>query len=89
MYNLAKVIFAMNKVGGSTAKTEFDPGLRQVEKEALKSLSGLLQLTSGELAVHLEQGGDPTEWMITPPVKAKYTSVPNKITLGLSKGNSV
>lgn len=68
MHNLAKAIYAMNEVSGSISNTKFDADLEQVEQEALKNLSGLFKLTSAELAIHLEQGEDPTEWMITPPV---------------------
>lgn len=73
MHDLAKAIYAMNKVGGSTANTGFDADLEQLEQEALKNLSGLLKLSSAELAIHLEQGEDPTEWMITPPAARTLT----------------
>lgn len=68
MHNLAKAIYAMNEVSGSTSNTTFDADLKHIEQEALKSLSGLFKLTATELAIYLEQGEDPTEWMITPPV---------------------
>ncbi len=67
MHDLARVIHAMNEVNASISNTKFDSDLEQLEQEALKNLSGLLKLSSAELAIHLEQGEDPTEWMITPP----------------------
>lgn len=68
MHNLAKAIYAMNEVSGSTVNTKFDVNLEKVEQEALKSLAGFFKLASAELAIHLDHGEDPSEWMITPPV---------------------
>ena len=67
MHDLARVIHAMNEVNGSISNTKFDSELEQLEQKALKSLSYLLKLSPSELAIHLGQGEDPTEWMITPP----------------------
>lgn len=68
MHKLAKAIYVINKVSESKSNTKLDADLEKIEQEALKSLAGLFKLASAELAIHLDHGEDPSEWMITPPV---------------------
>lgn len=74
MHNLARAIHAMNEGNRNNQNPKCDLVQEQIEREALKTLSHLINLSNDELAIRLAQGEDPSEWMITPPFAHPQTN---------------
>lgn len=64
MNQLAMAIRSLSDDGKDTEHSNLTP----LELIVLRSISGMLKMAPVDLASYLKQEGEPTEWLIIPPV---------------------